>query len=448
MKKVFCILLLTLILSGCVQDPLPTTPSTNINGIDNAVYTACLQKVKALAEERNTFVSPAPLLEYDPDREVYISVANQECDFFPEYSWTKCTAIVITKGPIEPDEIQVNIPMQTEYFVEVTDWRDTVLVPSYNSEQPSRALQLHQYMSLNGVDWEAVSLMQLESDIALELSRECDESERLAYIKIASDNIKKIDETYTVSEEAFNKIDTDEIPIFGVYKVVINFLYETEPGRYDTTIGSHEETVHNMIFTIAGKQYDVDIGTWRFHKELPQDLRDSRDSSGNVIGLTRKFIQRSALPGSPYTNGIVNLEKNFHFVANEDLTITGFRIVGSQLKILGAQVQIGKESPYFWDMERPLEVAAGEEVIIDVYIYDERFTQHDVYINTTLILDYQIRNQAYHFGIPNGLIRIDFGIWDTYLMAFRGVDLSAYLSYQGLSQSDWLLDLPESWFKE
>ena len=449
MKKIFCFLfVLVLLLSGCSQESPSTAPSTNVNGIDNAIYESCFQKVKALSEERKGLVSSEPLLEYDPDREVYISFANQECDFYPDYSWWKCTALVITKDAIDPNQIQVNIPIQTEYSVEVTDWRDTVLVPVHDSEQPSRALKLDQYMSLQGVDLKEIAQMQLEADLALQMMNQCDESERLAYVKIASDNAKKIGEIYSTWEESFNKISSGDIPQFGVYLVVINFLYEKEPGRYENTIGSFEETVHNLTFTIAGKSYEVDIGTWRFHKELPQELSDSRDGSGNLVGLTKKFIQRSALPGSPYTNGIINLEKTFHFIAEEDLTITGYRVVGSQIDVLGAQVQVGKKAPYFWNMERPIEVAAGEEVIIDIYVYDERFTKHDVYINTTLMLDYKIRDQEYHFGVPNGLIRLDTGVWDTYLMAFHGVDVSTYLSYQELYQSDWLQELPESWYKQ
>lgn len=448
MRKIFCILLATImLLSGCAHNP-STTPSTNSTGTEDVIHTACLQKVKELAAEKKSLVSAEPLLEYDPEQDIFISVANQECDFFPGYSWWKCTAIVLTKETINPEDIQVDIPIETEYSVEITDLKDTVLIPSFEVTNPHSAFKLYQYMSLQGVDWDTITQMQLEADIALQLKNQCDEHERLAYVKIASDNMKRVNEIFSAAENSFNKLTSADIPKFGAYRVVINFLTEEEPGRYTTTIGSHEETVHNMTFTIAGKQYDVDIGTWRFHKELPQELRDSRDASGNVIGLTRKLIQYSALPGSPYTNGIVNLENNFHFIANEDLTITGSRIVGSQLEILGAQVQIGNKSSYFWDMKRPIEVAANEEVIIDVYVRDERFTKYNVYINTTLILDYQIRNEDYHYGVPNGLFRYDSSIWDTYLMAFCGVDLSSYLAYQGILQADWLDDLPEAWLKE
>ena len=443
MKKVLCIcFVLGLLLSGCAGDSPATNPSASVNGIDEAVYAACLQKAEALSEERNEFVSTGPLLEYDPNRDVYISVANQECDFYPNYSWWKITSLVITKEKISPDQIQVNVPIQTEYTVTVEDLTDFVLAPSFKSAQPYMSLHLDQYMSLQGVDWQKLSRMQLIADIAVELSSQCEGQERQAYLKIASDNQNEVGSVYNTHEEAFKKLTSDDIPQFGAYRVVINFSEEIEPGKVKTTIGSHEETIHNMTYTIAGKQYDVDIGTWRFHKEMPQSLIDA---SGQPHGLTKKYLQRAMLTGSPYTNGIVNLDKNFHFIAQEDLTITGYHLVGTQIDILGAQVQVGKQAPYFWNMERPIEVAAGEEVIIDVYVYDERFAEHDVYINTTLMMDYEIRGQSYCLRVPNGLLRIDLSVWDSYLMAFCGVDLSAYLAYQGLLQSDWLYNLPEAW---
>jgi len=444
MKRILCILLvLTLFLSGCAGDPSNTTPSTNATGKDDPVYTACLQNVQNLLGEQNNLTTTSPLLEYDPNREVYISVANQDCDFYPNYWWWKCTALVITRDIIDPNQIQVSVPAQTEYSVQVTDLTEYVLAPAYDSEQSSYGLKQYQYMSMKGIDWEEIARTQALIDTAQSLASKSNGEERQTYIKIATDMGMELDDIFTSAEQEYRKMSYDEIPKFGAYRVTISFYHDLGDGRGEPTIGSHEETVKDILFTIAGKEYPVNVGEWRFHTEKPEIL-----NIPNKVGLKQINMAASFLSGSPYTNGVIELKDAFHFTAEEDLTVTGYQLVGTQLEILGAQVQNGKQAAYYWDMERPIEVSAGDEVKISVYLRDERFALYDVYITTALVMHYQIRGDDYRIAYPCGLIRFDTGVWDAYLMAFEGIDIGAYHLYDDSLAMEWYYALPEAWLKQ
>ena len=158
MKKriIGLILALTLLLlGGCTEDPQqdPTVTTAGIASLEE-------YREKVIAAAEVITYDAELLLEYDPNREVYISLANADCDYFSEYWFGKGNVVVITKEHYDPAEIQVNLPMETKYTVEVMDVTDWCGAPAYRSEQSQYGLQLYQYMCMQGVDWQELGKLQ------------------------------------------------------------------------------------------------------------------------------------------------------------------------------------------------------------------------------------------------------------------------------------------------
>ena len=426
-KRLFSLImaLTLLLLSGCTgdpqQDPTVTTAGT-------ASLEEYREKVIAAAEVVS--YEAQPLIEYDPDREVYISLANQDCDFYPGYWFTKGNVLILTKEHYDTDEIQVKVPMQTEYTVKVNDWTDKCAVGSSSSY----GLQLEQYMCLQGVDWREIGQMLSYADAAQQLIFQGgkDQEALKAYQTLQDEYLEAVQSIFKKYEAEYRALSKEDVPTFGAYYVEILF-----PER-----GEFEETVETVEFIIGGKPYSVDIGQWCFHKTCPQKLKDGF----NRVGLKQIDIVRSGLITSAYFGRNTYIPNTFTFEAFENLTVTGIHYEGPALDILGAQVRITGQAAFFWNMDTPIEVEKGDKVEIDLYLRDDRFREPCVCITAYPVMDYEIRGKSYGMVMPCLLIRGWTEYWETYLMAFEGIDMSAYYTCFA-EDTSWLEELPESWLE-
>ena len=428
-KRIISLILATvLLLGGCAGDPQqdPTVTTAGTTSLEEY-----RQKVIAAAEVAT--YDAEPLIEYDPNREVYISLANRNCDYYPNYWFNRENVIIITKEHYDIDEIQVNIPMQTEYTVEIQDRTDWCTVPAYDSEQDRFALHLYQYMCLQGVDWQEIGQLNANVDAALQLEFQSgtDQKARQAYQTLRKEYQAAAEAIFQKYESEYYALSREDIPQFGVYYMRIFF-----PER-----GDYEETVETVEFVIGGKSYSVDIGQWRFHKTCPQMLLDGF----NRVGLKQIDIAIGQVPTSPYCGDYAYLPTTFTFEAKEDLTVTGIHYEGTALNILGAQVTVSGQAAFFWNMDTPIEVEKGDNVQMDLYLRDDYFSEYNVCITGYPVMDYEIRGKAYGMVTPCLLFRWD-TYWDSYLMAFKGIDVGAYYTYL-TDYTYWLEEMPEAWLK-
>ena len=265
----------------------------------------------------------------------------------------------------------------------------------------------------------------------LEFQSGTDQEARHAYQTLRKEYQDTAEAIFKKHEAEYYTLSHEAIPKFGVYYIQVRF----------PEIGDYEETVETGEFVIGGKSYSVDIGQWRFHKILPQELMDGL----NRVGLKQIDVAKAAITTSPYCGGYTYLPDTFTFDAKEDLTITGVHQVGNQLDILGAQVKISGQAAFFWNMDTPIEVEKGDNVKMDLYLRDDRFGEYNVRITSCPIMDYEIRGKAYGMVMPCMLFRWD-TYWDSYLMAFKGIDVGAYYTCYADDYS-WLEELPEAWLK-
>ncbi len=435
-KKMLCMaLVLGLLLCGCGEKPTGDSQPTDAESTSaSGGPVDYLQNVKDLAE-----VIPAyekePLVEYDPDRQVYISLENQDCDFYPNNSNSGGTVFILTREHYDVSQIQFNIPSQTQYEVSIRDLTPYCTVAYYNSEQSNHGLWDYQYIALQGMSWHEIVQMEAEARAAKTLAQQntSDIEAHQAYRAI-SDAYYQMMENY---ETQYENLPQEQIPQFSAYALSYRF----------TDLGSHEETVETVEFRIGEETYTRDIGQWRLHETLPQELEDGKKQP---VGLTIKNSGRflGGVPGTPYTNGYIQLGSFFTFDTQEDLTLTGVHQVGVEVGLLGARVRIDGAQDYFWDLQRPLELEAGAHVEIDLFVKDARLAQYEIFLTTNFVLDYQIKNKTY------GMVKAWFAnyfhsrVWDTYLMAFEGIDIGEYYTcYYERTNSEWIQELPEEWLK-
>jgi len=431
LKKILCILLGMLILTGCaVTAPTEPTEGSTPGATSSETY---LENVKAAANVIR--YDAEPLIEYDPNREVYISMSNQDYVYYPGYTLNSNVAIIITREHYDIDEIQVNIPMQTEYRVRITDWTEACTVASYNSKQPGRGLQLYQYIAMQEVGWQEISEMQAYANAALGLMIQSkgNMEEYRAYETIHKEYTESYQNILAKYEEEYKNLPQKEIPQFSAYYVSIGF-YGAPPQT---------ETVTEVEFIIGGKSYIQNVGLWTLYDTLPKELYDPDNQN---IGLKQEDISRGAITSSPYLGEYLCLDETITFKAQEDLTITGIRQMGAQVNLLGAEVSVSGQARRFWEMDLPIEVENGDRVAMDIYLKDDRFAQYEVDLCTYFIMDYQIRNKSYSMVMPCGMLRIHADVWDTYLMAFEGIDIGEYYTcYFDPMQHIWLKNMPQSW---
>ena len=456
-KRLFSLLLVLLLvfLCGCsevTEEPtesqqvgvLPTASSTeqSAQGTSAGQQTQWEPREVPEVEDVALQIPPyegEPLLPYDPDRKVYIPFCNQDVDFYPNYYYRGITGFVITKERFEIEDIQVNIPVNTEYEIIFYDFKDTIDKLAQGQDIGSPAtLETYQYLTQQGIDWQAYSQLFANYNAAGTIIS--DYLVEMQYVEGLLEKYQAYQTLYLEQKKAYEteceKIEQGQVP-FSIYEVTILF----------TGVGAYEETAESIEVIIGGESYTVDIGQWRFHTELPAELQ----ANVTRTGISQKKIMIGALQNTPYTGGVVQLQDALSFTALKDLTITGVHQVGVQIEMLGGRVQItgDTDADFYWDLQQPLDISEGDMVNITLFLRDERFAQYEVGISTCIVMDYEINSKTYGMNLPCLFARINNRGWDTYLMAFEGYDMGEYYTcyYVPWFERWWLNDLPEGWLE-
>jgi len=199
----------------------------------------------------------------------------------------------------------------------------------------------------------------------------------------------------------------------------------------------------------------MDIGQWRLHTELPQEIYDS---FMNMKGLSGSSI-KVAFTEPVYANGYAELANAAVFTVQEDLTVLGFNQLDtsvSEIPIIGARVRIMEEvdeewittMDYYWDTKQSLVFEKGTTVAIDLFVKDTRFCQYEFCFTACLFMSYEIRGEQHQYPSPMMLNCIHDNVWDTYLLAFEGIDIGEYYTCYVIPNSyDWLWEVPEKWLE-
>lgn len=434
MKRILsCLLVLLLCLSiGC------TRPDEHTNVSDTPISSVASASSAAPTSHASARPSPAPV-SFIPgwfDGEVYVSLANENCDFYDGASITSGISFkIISEKAIGKDRIRVSVPMQTAYTVEVSDVTDEFRTLSKDGEYGAFGFQ--HYLMLQDPDWEKLQeIHTAETELfnwnaahhAGETSWEVTDPEEIAINQ-------KLGEAYAYIQpyqDAWERFTEADIPEYHVYYVQVSFQ-----SPYA------EETVERLTLTLGEKEIVIPFGIWYLHPNAPEKM-PKVDGYGLRPSYGVMTVEGSWLDGG---FGLVPGALSFT-AGRDDVTVVGAYGYGTDCEIVGAHIRIpdadgGTVSDYYWDMHTPLDFPAGQTVEIDVILYHERFTQYEFEGTLFLTMDYEVNGRPHTMTVPCALHRSN-DVLETYFAMFRGLDLSAANAYL-YGEHLWVKGLPDAW---
>lgn len=391
-----------------------------------------------IATERPVYTGE-PLIKLEPEARVYIGLANQDCDLYPETYFGSLHFYIITLDHYAARDIQVEIPMQTKHSIRIDDITD--VYRKWEENGLYQGFSYYDYMCMRGADWKTIYDLKLSTEEKL---KEIDSAEIEDYQKKSEmwDDAKKpyTDALYTYYDD-YEQLSGNDLPEFHVYNVNVSI-----DGFDDPKLGLYEETADHAKIIIGESIYEVEFGEWRIHKSLPAALKTK------TYGIRQKMIAVTTIIDSPYSGGFVRLQDALSFVSSKDLTITGMRYFGNDLEVLGAHVNIksedgadGTAQDFYWDMNMPLDVSAGQIFDADIFIHDDRFKEYEVNMTLFIVMDYETDGRECSMLIPCTLERLN-NCSETYLLSLGGVDIGEYKYYFYVpSFEGYLFDMPQSW---
>lgn len=446
MKKMTALLLVCIAMlfwtAGCGNsgDPAETTEPavTTESGIstDPALWPTVAKDYAA-----------GPIMEADPNREFYISLQNQDCDFYPGAPYNGVFFYIITKQAYSPDEIKVSFPGQTKCIgITVTNQNDTFQqIPI--SDDPAVFVSSDQmpyhYLCLQDIDLAA--LAQKKSDAGCASAAY---NALVAKNQATDEDFKRLVEGYIMPYQAlydqyigeYKAQSAERLTDHSAYR--INILFD--PEKYA------EETVEHIDITFGGNTHRVEFGQWRFHQE---NWPTSGEDTPGVLMYSMGVVGVS--DDSPYAQGYLRTPQALRFKATEDIVLTGLRCTdGTNATVLGAKLESASAEAsmdLYWDGTSALTLKAGTNVTGSVYFYSDIFKEYEMGMTTTIFIDYIVAatGETHTLSMPCLFPRNN-NLWDTYCLAFLGEDVGEYYYYLpgDMLNVYWIREIPEDWRAE
>lgn len=394
------------------------------------------------ASEPNTGTLPAPEViaptgpaapsmefpvPYEPGREIYFTCENWDIDLYLRHSEVPNLRFkIISTEPVAKEDISVTLPIATGYTVDTMDISTEL---SALSETGGYGLPYFLYQIYQGTDWAGLAQMQKDAYEAAQQMYEMElgyDAEQL----MESQEYQALEKIRLEAGEAenallpyFRKLTPEDLPQFYCYTVRVDFSMENVVP----------ESFQTINIDIGGKTYSQNVGEVRIHDgELPP----STD-----VGIKLRSGAISGIGASPWTDGRELGQNVFHFVAQEELRLTGASFYQSDVALLGARVSIegadGNAMDFYWDLETSIFVNEGDTVRIDLIYQDERMKAMNYGARLYAYLNYEANGQSETPRTEIDAVRMHLP-WLVYAIAFDGLDCGSYYR-------DYYYPLYESW---
>ena len=312
------------------------------------------------------------LIAYDPNRQIYIASENIYMDYYAGI--TKIPSILIdiySREYIDPAEISVTFPVDLPFEVYISE-NEVLYQPgsmSFNVVD-TRTLPYYVYSAYRGAD---------------------------------NDEVK----------EDFLALKPEDMPHFYSYTIslaLINILELDAPV-----------TLEKVDITLGDKVYEAKFGRVRlFPGEMfPTDAQSVISSSGeygNGVQL--------------YNDGVVQLHVLEWESTQEDITITGLRMLNEEAEILDATVWMKYTTTSYerkWDDEIPIHIKKGEYVRIVMMVKDELTEKllNQVHLQTIVEFTKDATGEKVCY-VDTYLGGADRNYHEHYAIIFEGLDLEQY----------------------
>lgn len=417
MKKTLAVILASVMLlcglSGCGQT-LPTVTSTLSSG------TAGIDPEPPEAPGNR-------YADYDPDREIYITAPNAYFSYYELYSRNHSVRFyILTKEPLDPEDIEVSIPCRSPYKVsvfEMEDLRDTQYARGFDIESSfdvSTWLPYYVYQCYRGVDFK--KLKQLYDGTygredfpgaSSEDSTGATEAEKITY-----------NEYLNAELEHYKALKPEDLPEFYAYMVDV-FLAAGE---------TYDETIREMEVRVKDSSYHFDIGEVNL---ITGDQFALDEPVLSISGPTGQFQQL-------YNDGLGKIWMMFAFTAEEDMVLTELEFLDDDFEILDLYVTImngNQITNFFWDGSTPIDIVAGDEFYMDLIFRNEHTDELCYNVKLHAILHCETASGSACMWEENYLTPINLNLHELYAITFDGIDMESYYR-------DYFYPVCESWREE
>lgn len=457
LSRLTALLLSGLLLSGCAAPS-----SGHIDSEQNTNKPEDSSSSKMIAPTPPAEDAKGSLVSYDPNRQVYFSCQNIDSDIYLNSSFMPNLRFhILSLQHVDPEEIQISIPIQTEYAVlisECAEIRTTEYLTSLNSETGYiHDFPYYLYQCYRGTDWKKMGNLYIAAEQASnrqgELIMAGVSSSDSEYIQLQ----ETIDEFHAYRDayvEDFQALTPEDLPVFYDYEVQIFFGFNNiDLESYELSSGIRvSEGFHTVDIQLGNTLYTQEIGEIRLHAENLENIHQSHED--NLQDFSGIGIEGKSYPWGDGTE----CEMLTSFLAKKDLTITKLYFYESDIKLPGAHIIISSTPrvgtpelfeatetttkdtsiDFYWDLETPIDIAAGTYVTIDLIFQDPRLSQMEYGGRLYPVMEYSVGTETHIRQTEINLDRVSLNSWLRYAIAFDGLDLESYFQ-------DFYRPVYESW---
>lgn len=380
-----------MICCSCAKNASPGQPNAPQSGIDSAQ--AAVSGIPEVADPGNS------LVPYEEGRQIYIGCENTQLDIcFGETANITWGVTILSKEPIDTESFQILIPIRNQYQTYIIPWEyprmTSYMMGSSDEADTVRTFSYDLYTVYCGLDYSEVRAMYEQFDADSHWNSE----ETARYNE-------KINE-YLLPFQALTEAD---LPMFYYYEASVVFDI-SEPFT---------ESFSEVDFVINGRTYHRQIGQINLiDGSLPYDYP--------IGGWGKIFISQ---PSNIYGDDIGRTNWLYDFVAEEDMTISNFKVLGDHTEILDLYMKITSgenTTDFYWDGRSPIHVYAGDQVQLNfTYRRPGLSNLHynmQIYTEMDCILDGETKAWVAEINlVPN--------TYDPYLLyaiIFDGLDMESY----------------------
>ena len=345
------------------------------------------------------------MVEYDPEREIYIACQNQYKDLYTDLAGHGISFMILSKQQLDPEKIQVILPIETEYLYSIGEEK----VQLKTREEIDTYFPKHIFYCYAGFDYSTYKAMLAEYLEDEYLSTE--ESAALA----------EFEAPYL---DAYNALTIEELPVFYCYSGSIWFI---DKETMQTCTIKTTETFTSMDVIIDGVTYHEELGEIKL---IPENLLSYSSSNGDyaLIGENGGYGGMGGIlwdqnPALEYMNT---------YTCVKDVTITGFRVPTNNCDIVEIQVQHtsgGQTVEYSWDGKTPIYAYEGDTLSIWVEISNPNIGKFWQGMIFCFVLDYEVEGRENFVCISFDYTTEGWNyteLYERYAIVFDGVDLRQY----------------------
>lgn len=441
MKKISVILVVALLLSamaGCTESgdltgTAKTTDTTNTTGTvgTGGVPSSSSENTGSNASSSSSTGTPvdpilpttpenpgSSLVEYDPDREIYIFSAGHNYATWESYNGLPSFQMhIMSKIPLDLNTMELTIPVETVYTVSK---REIPLqgFAEKGTEARDDQFSYELYQCYLGKDFAKLREMELAADALWDAANNKElTGEALTAAWDAYWAAEEAYEAYRDAEwAAYSNLTLEDIPKFCVYYVNVYF---------DDV--EKDEVFTNVQLTVSGKVYDLDVGECRVCKRgtFPAELDWSR---GDYTAVTHGIFGQGNAP-LPYNDGIHRVNYYFSFEVKEYMCITDLVLDNPGQRLEKVWINLttydGLHYSGEWDLSEPLELYAGDRIIIDIAYRQEGLEGLSYYTNVWGFLVYECDDGTF-CKLSQCNISLNINYYELYAIIFDGLNLESY----------------------